>query len=261
MPIPGATSAPLSRARWICPSTICCAAASVPVHVAVLERDGLGCSWIAAHDVRCGSRAGLEFDHCHPAGKGGCSDPSNLRLLFALTIASPPSTSTAASTSSGCRRRTEEGIVPHPQDACIDIDVASGIRAARIPSCHRTSRASEPRAAKRLRSQAPRAGLGRPAECPPASADSPRGATAPLRRVVSCRTATRARHAACQQRHDALRDLLRCAVLQRQCCASTTNTPQTQRSSRIPGVRPAHPFCSAWFFPSVACFRRWASGA
>jgi hypothetical protein len=47
----------------------------------VLERDGLGCSWVDAHGVRCGSRAWLQLDHREPAGKGGSSEPDNLRLL------------------------------------------------------------------------------------------------------------------------------------------------------------------------------------
>jgi hypothetical protein len=34
-----------------------------------------------AHGVRCGSQAWLEIDHCQPAGKGGSSEPDNLRLL------------------------------------------------------------------------------------------------------------------------------------------------------------------------------------
>jgi hypothetical protein len=34
-----------------------------------------------AHGVRCGSQAWLEIDHHQPAGKGGSSKPSNLRLL------------------------------------------------------------------------------------------------------------------------------------------------------------------------------------
>ena len=48
---------------------------------AVLERDGLGCSWVDAQGVRCGSQAWLGFDHHQPAGKGGSSEPANLRLL------------------------------------------------------------------------------------------------------------------------------------------------------------------------------------
>jgi hypothetical protein len=48
---------------------------------AVLERDGLGCSWVAPSGVRCGSHAWLEFDHRHPVGKDGSSEPENLRLL------------------------------------------------------------------------------------------------------------------------------------------------------------------------------------
>lgn len=47
----------------------------------VLERDGLGCSWMDTDGVRCGSTAWLEIDHHHPAGKGGSSSPDNLRML------------------------------------------------------------------------------------------------------------------------------------------------------------------------------------
>lgn len=48
---------------------------------AVLERDGLACSWRDADGKRCGSRAWLEIDHRHPRGKGGGAEPENLRLL------------------------------------------------------------------------------------------------------------------------------------------------------------------------------------
>lgn len=48
---------------------------------AVVERDGLGCSWVDERGVRCGSRAWLEYDHRHPRAKGGGSEPDNLRLL------------------------------------------------------------------------------------------------------------------------------------------------------------------------------------
>jgi hypothetical protein len=48
---------------------------------AVLERDGLGCCWVDATGRRCGSSAWLELDHHHPSGKGGGSEPENLRLL------------------------------------------------------------------------------------------------------------------------------------------------------------------------------------
>jgi hypothetical protein len=47
----------------------------------VLERDGLRCSWRNEHGTRCEARAWLEHDHHHPLGKGGSSDPQNLRLL------------------------------------------------------------------------------------------------------------------------------------------------------------------------------------
>jgi len=51
------------------------------VRRAVLERDGLGCCWADAEGNRCGSTAWLELDHRHPSGKGGGSQPENLRLL------------------------------------------------------------------------------------------------------------------------------------------------------------------------------------
>jgi hypothetical protein len=47
----------------------------------VVERDGLQCSWLDEHGTRCEARAWLEHDHRHPLGKGGSSDPKNLRLL------------------------------------------------------------------------------------------------------------------------------------------------------------------------------------
>jgi hypothetical protein len=47
----------------------------------VLERDGLACNWVDAQGVRCGTRAWLEVDHRQPRGKGGSSEPDNLRLL------------------------------------------------------------------------------------------------------------------------------------------------------------------------------------
>jgi len=48
---------------------------------ALLERDGLGCTWVDAEGNRCASMAWLEMDHQHPSGKGGSSEPDNLRLL------------------------------------------------------------------------------------------------------------------------------------------------------------------------------------
>jgi hypothetical protein len=50
---------------------------------AVVERDGLGCSWLDGEGKRCGDRAFLEFDHEQPAGKGGSNEASNVRLLCA----------------------------------------------------------------------------------------------------------------------------------------------------------------------------------
>jgi hypothetical protein len=48
---------------------------------AVLERDGLQCSWVDAQGRRCPSHAWLEFDHRHPRGKGGGSGSENIRVL------------------------------------------------------------------------------------------------------------------------------------------------------------------------------------
>jgi 5-methylcytosine-specific restriction endonuclease McrA len=48
---------------------------------AVLDRDGLACTWVDANGTRCNSRAWLELDHRHPRGKGGGSESENVRLL------------------------------------------------------------------------------------------------------------------------------------------------------------------------------------
>jgi len=48
---------------------------------AVLERDGLQCTWQGPDGTRCNSRAWLEHDHIIPLGKGGTHDPSNGRIL------------------------------------------------------------------------------------------------------------------------------------------------------------------------------------
>jgi hypothetical protein len=47
----------------------------------VLERDGLRCSWVGDSGERCEARAWLELDHRQPRGKGGGSEPENLRVL------------------------------------------------------------------------------------------------------------------------------------------------------------------------------------
>lgn len=47
----------------------------------VLERDGLGCSWVAPDGTCCNSRAWLEHDHITPHGLGGSNDAANGRLL------------------------------------------------------------------------------------------------------------------------------------------------------------------------------------
>lgn len=48
---------------------------------AVVERDGLRCSWRGPDGGRCEARAWLEYDHVHPRGKGGSSSVENMRLL------------------------------------------------------------------------------------------------------------------------------------------------------------------------------------
>jgi len=48
---------------------------------AVLERDGLACTWVNANGTRCNAQAWLELDHRHPRGKGGGSDTENIRVL------------------------------------------------------------------------------------------------------------------------------------------------------------------------------------
>lgn len=47
----------------------------------VWERDGGRCQWPLEGGGICGSTLRLEYDHVVPRGKGGASDPSNLRLL------------------------------------------------------------------------------------------------------------------------------------------------------------------------------------
>ena len=48
---------------------------------AVVERDGLRCSWVDARGRRCEERAWLEYDHHQPRAKGGASTVDNVRLL------------------------------------------------------------------------------------------------------------------------------------------------------------------------------------
>jgi hypothetical protein len=48
---------------------------------AVLERDGLQCSWVDAQGRRCASRAWLELDHRHPRASGGGPERENIRVL------------------------------------------------------------------------------------------------------------------------------------------------------------------------------------
>jgi HNH endonuclease len=63
------------------PGAVMAAAVPRAVRRAVVERDGLRCSWVGADGNRCDERAGLEYDHRHPRGKGGSSELDNMRLL------------------------------------------------------------------------------------------------------------------------------------------------------------------------------------
>ena len=62
-------------------------ASPAPAHVprttqrAVLERDGLRCTWRGPDGVRCTARAWLERDHRQPRALGGGSGPENVRHL------------------------------------------------------------------------------------------------------------------------------------------------------------------------------------
>ncbi len=49
----------------------------------VLERDGLGCAYVAPDGHRCGARAFLQIDHQQAWAKGGEDDIANLRVLCA----------------------------------------------------------------------------------------------------------------------------------------------------------------------------------
>jgi 5-methylcytosine-specific restriction endonuclease McrA len=51
------------------------------VRRAVLERDGLRCTWQSPDGVRCENRAWLELDHIHPRGQGGTNHPANIRIF------------------------------------------------------------------------------------------------------------------------------------------------------------------------------------
>jgi hypothetical protein len=48
---------------------------------ALLERDGLRCTWQSEDGVRCEARAWLEHDHVQPRARGGSSSTNNGRLL------------------------------------------------------------------------------------------------------------------------------------------------------------------------------------
>jgi hypothetical protein len=48
---------------------------------AVVARDGLQCSWVDGQGHRCPSRAWLEYDHRQPRGKGGGSEPHDVRIF------------------------------------------------------------------------------------------------------------------------------------------------------------------------------------
>lgn len=48
---------------------------------AVWERDHGCCQWKLANGERCGSGYRAQYDHIHPAGKGGETTIANVRLL------------------------------------------------------------------------------------------------------------------------------------------------------------------------------------
>jgi hypothetical protein len=48
---------------------------------AIVEKDGLRCSFVGIDGKRCDCRAFLEFDHVEPRGLGGRSDEGNVRLF------------------------------------------------------------------------------------------------------------------------------------------------------------------------------------
>jgi len=48
---------------------------------AVLAHDGLQCSWVDEEGHRCPATGWLELDHHQPRGKGGGSEPENVRML------------------------------------------------------------------------------------------------------------------------------------------------------------------------------------
>jgi 5-methylcytosine-specific restriction endonuclease McrA len=47
---------------------------------AVVERDGLRCTWVGPDGTRCDSQAWLEHDHITPRGQGGSDEPANIRI-------------------------------------------------------------------------------------------------------------------------------------------------------------------------------------
>lgn len=48
---------------------------------AVVSRDGLRCAWTGPDGERCSATGWLELDHEEPLGKGGSSEPGNVRVL------------------------------------------------------------------------------------------------------------------------------------------------------------------------------------
>ncbi|HEU4576651.1 MAG TPA: hypothetical protein VFS67_00255, partial [Polyangiaceae bacterium] len=82
-PPPTSADASVSEAGTPPPASPGAASAHIP-HAnrrAVIERDGLACTWVDANGNRCSSRAWLELDHRHPRGKGGSSEAENIRVL------------------------------------------------------------------------------------------------------------------------------------------------------------------------------------
>jgi HNH endonuclease len=101
---------------------------------AVLERDGLRCTWRGPDGARCTSRAWLEGDHIHPRALGGDSEINNVRFLCrshnrraAELVYGEPHVNRAIQ-----RRRSQDTPAsPSPRDASI----TGAERTTKVPQC------------------------------------------------------------------------------------------------------------------------------
>jgi 5-methylcytosine-specific restriction endonuclease McrA len=76
----GQSSKPLARRRDASPKPN---SRHVPndVRRAVLERDGMRCSYVSAEGKRCEQRGWLELHHEQPYGRGGAPTVANIHVL------------------------------------------------------------------------------------------------------------------------------------------------------------------------------------